>query len=189
MVVAGLPLGAAAVSEAHVEIAVGAELDVAAVVAVGRLGYFEEDALLRVGAVRVVPGNPELRQHGAEALSRVMDEEAPVGGEAGMEGQPEESGLRPEVDRPGLQVDEDRAGVRPRRVENPDDAGLLGEEEAAAAVAGRSQEDGGIHRQGRERPHEGEGRGLGGVGGGCEGRENQREQHEAKKVLPGRRGK
>ena len=189
VVVAVLPLHAAAVSEAHVEVAVGTELDVAAVVAVGRLGNNEADPLLRVGAVRVLRGNAELRQHGAETLPGVVHEEAPVGGEPGMEGQPEEAGLRPEVARLGLQVDEDGAGVLPRRVEHPDQARLVGDEKAAAAVPGRSHEDRGLHRQGGERPHQGEGRGFGGVGNGRRGRENQQEQHDAKKGLPAGRGK
>ena len=119
-----------------------------------------------------------------------MDEEAAVGREPGVEGEPEEAGLRPEVEGLGLQVDEDGAGVLPRRVEDPDDSGLLGEEEAAAPVSRRPQVDRGVHGQGGERPHQGERRGPGGVGGGCEGRRYQQEQqHEAKKVLPGRQGK
>ena len=140
--VAGIAAGAA-VAEADVEEAVGAEGDHAAVVVGERLGDGQQHALAPARATVGVGRDPVLRDDaGPVVLARVVDEEAAVAREARMEGEPEQATLAAGK-HPARDVEE---GLRQQRalLEDPDPPRLLDHEQAPAAVARMGQEDRGL---------------------------------------------
>ena len=84
----------AAVAQPDVQVAVRAEGQLPAVVVGERVGQREQDALAgRVGRLQVGRGGQLGDDRRAVAGSAVVDEEAPVGGEVGVEGQAQQPAL------------------------------------------------------------------------------------------------
>ena len=151
----GHAMGAAAVSDTDVEIAVGSESQAAAVVLAVDPVQFEQHALAgRIGAVGIAGRDPEFGGPpgvGGLALERrvgprfgaVVDEEPPVGGEIGMKGQGQQAALvegRQQVHQLGPKIDERRGQRLAVGAENVDDARLIAEKTPLAAVRRRDQQ-------------------------------------------------
>ncbi len=162
----------AAVAGGDVQVAVGPEVDVAAVVVRERLVDLEEDPLAAgVGLVRCRRRDAERRHHGVPVEVGVVHEQPRVGREVRGEGQPEQAALAARQD-PLADVEERWIDQQPVP-DDPDPARLLDDEQATAAVAGidRGQRavepaDDGLEADAQLRRVEGTGGRAGGRGRG-----------------------
>jgi hypothetical protein len=99
-----LVVGAAAVAEGRIEEAIGTEVQVAAIVIGGRLveGRNQRDRVAEGGPVVRAGHSDEGRAHArGAAVRRVRDVHVAVGGEARVEGHPQEASFTGGVDRAG----------------------------------------------------------------------------------------
>ena len=145
---------AAAVAQADVQVAVGAELHLPAVV-VG-VGLVDEQHLLRAGRVsqvRIACADAVAGDDGVAAVVGVVDVEIAVGGVVRMEGQAQQSLLIAAAAHQRVDVQKRRGQQRVDAVgdgDYPNVAGFLDHEEPRAVARRRGQ----VHRPGQTRRDE-----------------------------------